>query len=86
MLEAIERVRQMELLFDRLQKIINDNPDAIREDASVQIMLQSLVQYYESGQWQQDYELDGKGLFPQCLKRGILAQDAIYDFLDAINK
>lgn len=38
----------------------------------------------ESGQWLQDYELDEQGLLPQSLKRGVLAQDAVYDFLEEV--
>ncbi len=82
--EAANRVRQMERYFDALQKAADENPDGFREDASIQTMLRSLVRYYESGQWLQDYELDEKGLFPQHMKRGVLAQDAVYNFLDRI--
>lgn len=79
MQEAINRIRRMEACFDRLQSIAD-------EDAVSREMLQTLTQYYESGQWLQDYELDEKGLLPQDMKRGILAQDAVYDFLDRINR
>ena len=83
--EAADRIRQMELYFDMLQKMENKNPEALREDVSIKAILQTLTQYYESGQWLRDYELDEKGLLPQNLKRGVLAQDAVYDFLDRIN-
>lgn len=80
--EAIDRIRQMEQNFDKLQKAVNINPAAILENASLNELLQNLTQYYESGQWLHDYELDEKGLLPQSLKRGVLAQDAVYDLLD----
>ena len=79
---AINRVRQMELCFEALQSTAEEHPDAIREDDSLKAALQSILQYYESGQWLQDYELDEKGLFPKNMKRGVLAQDAVYDLLD----
>lgn len=82
--EATERVRQMELYLDMLQKVVNVNPDALREDASIKAILEILTQYYESGKWLQDYELDEKGLLSQNLKRGVLEQDTIYDFLERI--
>ena len=82
--EAVERIRQMELYFEMLQKIESKNPQALREEDSIKESLQTLTQYYESGQWLHDYELDEKGLLPQNLKRGVLAQDAVYDFLDRI--
>lgn len=76
----------MELYFDMLQQAANSDPHSLREDVSLKAVLQTLVQYYESGQWLRDYELDEKGLLPQNLKRGVLAQDAVYDFLDRISK
>ena len=84
--EAIDRIRRMEACFDRLQSIADEDAETLREDAVSREMLQTLTQYYESGQWLQDYELDEKGLLPQDMKRGILAQDAVYDFLDRINR
>ena len=82
--EATDRIRQMEAYFDMLQKAAAANPAVIREDASHKELLRILMQYYESGQWLHDYELDEKGLLPQNLKRGVLAQDAVYDFLGRI--
>ena len=82
--EAIQRVRQMEQYFDMLQDVMCKNPEALQEDVTVKEMLQSLIEYYEGGQWLQDYELDEKGLFPKDLKRGVLAQDSMYDLLEQI--
>ncbi len=82
--EAVERVRQMEQYFDMLQKVANKKPAVLREDISTKAMLDILTRYYEGGQWLQDYELDEKGLLPEDLKRGVLAQDTLYDFLNWI--
>ena len=82
--EAAERIRQMEEVFDALQKAADTNPAAMREAASLKEMLRILTQYYENGQWLRDYELDEKGLLPQGLKRGVLAQDAVYELLGKI--
>lgn len=84
--EAVERISLMEQYFERLQKTEKENPAALREDPSVNTMLQTLTGYYESGQWLRDYELDEKGLLPRDLKRGVLAQDAVYHFLDRIGE
>ena len=77
MKEAIERVRRMERCFDTLQQMAAENPDAID-----QVLLGELRAYYEGGQWLQDYALDEQGCFPADLKRGVLSQDGVYDFLE----
>lgn len=82
--KAINRIEQMESYFDILQSIAKGNPSAIHQDSSARNMLQILTEYYESGQWLQDYELDEQKLLPQNLKRGILSQDSLYDFLNQI--
>ena len=66
--QTADRIRQMEFYFDMLQKVASENPNALREDTFVKASLQALTQYYESGQWLRDYELDEKGLLPPNLK------------------
>ena len=82
--QAVKRVRQMERLFDMLQKSMCEDPNGFREDASFAEGLRILTEYYQSGQWLKDYELDEKGLFPNDLKRGVLAQDSVFDFLERV--
>ena len=47
-------------------------------------MLFSLIEYYESGQWLCHYELDEKGLLPKGIKRGVLSQDELFNFLEEL--
>lgn len=83
--EAPERIREMEQIFDALQTAAADNPAALRVDALLNEQLLRLTRYYESGQWLRDYELDEAGLLPADLKRGILSQDAVFDFLEQVS-
>ena len=80
--DAVDRIRRMEQIFDMLREAVGKDPAAICEDTALREMLRDLVRYYEGGQWHKDYELDEIGLLPQNLKRGILSQDAVYDFLE----
>lgn len=73
--EAIDRIKQMEACFDALRAGTSPDPEA----------LGILTAYYESGQWLRDYELDEQGLLPKELKRGVLAQDAVYNFLEELS-
>ena len=68
---AIERITRMEEVFDVLRA------DPARED-----LRRELAAYHEGGQWLHDYELDEAGLLPPDLKRGVLAQDGVYNFLN----
>ncbi|MBQ3010573.1 MAG: GNAT family N-acetyltransferase [Oscillospiraceae bacterium] len=78
----IARVSDMERCFDRLQKAVADDPTAIEKNLELWVMLQRLRGYYESPRWMQDYEADEQGRLPSDLKRGVLAQDALFDFLE----
>lgn len=82
--DAIDRIRQMEALFDTLEGMFAADPDASRRNPRFQQLLTSLTEYYEGGQWLQDYLLDEQGLLPRDLKRGILAEDTVYNFLSDI--
>jgi len=76
-----ERVRAAEAAFDALLKAEKEMPGALTGDAELARTLRELTDYYEGGLWLRDYEADEAGLLPAELKRGILSQDALYDFL-----
>ena len=80
----IERIQRMEQYFDQLQEAVHRDPTAIDNDPILQTLLSELLAYYEGGQWLQDYELDEQGGLPVGLKRGVLSQDAVFDFLTEI--
>ena len=80
--ETIERIQWLEHCLDELQKAAKADPALIRESGRLKEYFQNLIQYIESGQWLRDYELDEKGYLPHNLKRGILAQDMLYNFLE----
>ena len=82
--DAIDRIRQMEALFDTLAAMFAANPDTAYRDPRFQQWLTQLTEYYDGGQWLQDYLLDEQGLLPRDLKRGILAEDTVYNFLSDI--
>lgn len=84
--EAIERIARMEQCFDALQAAAAEKSGALWEDAALKERLRQLTAYYESGRWLQDYELDEQGLLPKDLKRGVLSQDGVHDFLERVGK
>lgn len=73
---AIDRIRQMEALFDKLQQSANGGESGLSQSD-----LQVLIDYYESPLWRYDYNLDEQGYLPAGLKRGVLSEDGIYNFL-----
>ena len=83
--DILERVAQMEQLYDGLLEALDRDPAAAREDPAVRAQLRLLTDYYESGIWLRDYESDERGELPPDLKRGVLSQDGLYDLLEAWN-
>ena len=71
----IQRIEQMEKIFDKVQNGIAEN------NVSIEEMVLELKIYYESGLWLSDYEADERGELPVGLKRGVLSQDGLYDLL-----
>ena len=69
-LDRIERVEKYERLFNEAS--VSRDPEKLR----------LLDAYYSSGEWMEDYEADERGELPPDLKRGVLAQDALYDLLE----
>ena len=67
-------MKEMESLFDRL--LLAPDKEGLRR----------LTEYYEGGKWMYDYRLDELGLLPADLKRGVLSQDGVYNFLMQLDR
>ena len=81
----INRIQQMESIFDQVLNALKDKPEFCNE-SSIRESAHRLIDYYESGQWLQDYEADERGELPADLKRGVLSQDGIYNMLCEIDQ
>ena len=79
--KTVARIQQMDALFDILLQAEKARTLYCKGNEAGK-RLPGLVRYYENGQWLEDYELDEAGVLPQWLKRGVLAQDSVYDFLE----
>lgn len=76
MKKNIERIEHMEVLFDAARAALEAG-----EIKTLRTMLPELGAYMESGAWLEDYEMDERGELPMEMKRGVLAQDGLYDLL-----
>ena len=70
--ERIRRITQMERLLDLA--LAGGGTEEIRN---------TLADYYFGPLWREDFEADEAGLLPKDLKRGVLSEDALYNFLCA---
>lgn len=77
----IERITEMERIFDALLLAARESPEKLRSDPETTKMLNTLLRYYEGGVWLKDYEADEKGLLPKDLKRGVLSEDGVYNLI-----
>lgn len=85
MKETINRIKNMESVFDFLQKMVKEKSVSVCSEDWFRIHLNKLLAYYEGGQWLADYQLDEQGMLPKNLKRGVLSQDGVYNFLAYIS-
>ena len=81
---AIKRIEHMEKMFDEVQAAFKSDNNFF-ENESFERKISLLTQYMESGQWLRDYSLDEKGELPKDLKRGILSEDGLYNFISDID-
>ncbi|MBR5093936.1 MAG: DUF4298 domain-containing protein [Oscillospiraceae bacterium] len=81
---AVERVREMERLFDLVSAALRQGPERLAED-DCRRAAERLRAYMDSGDWLRDYQLDEAGVFPAELKRGVLSQDGLYDLLTELD-
>ncbi|MBQ6850425.1 MAG: DUF4298 domain-containing protein [Oscillospiraceae bacterium] len=86
MKSTIDRIKNMEAVFDFLQKMVREKTVSVYKEDWFKIHLNNLLDYYENGQWLADYQLDEQGLLPENLKRGVLSEDGVYNFITDISE
>jgi len=82
--EATLRVSEMEEIFDCLCRGFKESPDTFFEREENKEKLKKLTDYYESEDWLFDFTLDSEGLLPKTLKRGVLSEDGVWNFLELV--
>lgn len=83
--KTIQRINQMEYLYEIVSQVILKNPECYHKNTIIQAMIDKLIDYYDH-EWLEDYACDERNELPKDLKRGILSQDGLYDLLSLINK
>jgi len=88
---TIARVHKMEQYLDEILAefhSVEESKDVgiLGENATVQSKIETLKAYYDSGLWLHDYECDEQGELPTDLKRGVLAEDTLYNLLTGIDE
>ena len=83
--ERLLRIIKMDRYFDELLAENLRTRGLYSASKTLQNKLNALKSYYQNGLWLQDYESDERGELPRGLKRGILSQDALYNFLSDID-
>ena len=75
--EQVERIRQMEEIFDRSAQALDELQYGLERYLENREDMKILKKYY-SGLWLKDYEDDENGKIPD-MKKGVLSQDGLYD-------
>ena len=77
----IARISRMEEILDKSGKAVRDLKEALDRYVALEEEIRELELYYTGGQWQNDFADDEAGKFPRDLRRGVLSEDAVFDFL-----
>jgi len=76
--ERIERIKKMEEKLDEVTPKIRAFEESLENMKKVFEDMKILSDYY-SNEWKKDFEADEEGKIPKDLKRGVLAEDTLYD-------
>ena len=77
----IARIYRMEEILNRSSQAVRDLQQALDRYVALEEEIRELERYYAGRQWQKDFADDEAGKLPRDLKRGVLSEDAVYDFL-----
>lgn len=79
--ERVERIQAMEERLDRCVEATARLSAACEEWKETLEDSRILEDYYQGGDWMEDYEADERGELPDDLLRGVLSEDAVYDYI-----
>ena len=77
----LARIYRMEGILNKSGKAVRDLQEALDRYVSLEEEIRELELYYTGGQWQKDFADDEAGKLPRDLRRGVLSEDAVFDFL-----
>jgi len=78
-----KRIRQMERHLKHASAALKRLSSALDKYDEAKADIAALSDYYGSDLWKQDLADDEAGLLPKNLKRGVLAEDSIWNVLEA---
>ena len=81
-MKQIERIHHYESLLERVKQANDVMERALEAFEKVEPLCEELSEYLNSKEWKKDFEDDEAGRLPPFLKRGVLAEDGIYNVLD----
>ena len=85
-MNIVERVRQMERHLDDVLDAFYIRKVSLKDCPEIQEKITLLENYYDSGEWLKDYDRDARGELPEGMKRGVLAQDTLYNLFSDIRE
>ena len=77
----VARIYRMEEILDKSCKAVRDLQEALNRYVALEEEIRELELYYTGGQWQKDFADDEAGKLPRNIRRGVLSEDAVFDFL-----
>ena len=81
--DRIKRVSYMEMIFDNASALLDRSDKDPSALLAYEPKIRELEGYYESTLWRRDFKADEAGKLPKNMKRGILSEDCLYDFLES---
>ena len=77
-----KRISYMESILDNATELMDNIENAIKKFEDYQTEVDKLEKYYESQAWKDDLAMDEEGAISPGLKRGVLSEDGVYNFLE----
>lgn len=81
-----EAISEMESKYQMIQQACIQMNQVLSVWKKAEESAEDLLEWYQSDQWMEAYELDENGQLPASLKRGCLSQDGIYNLLEEMNE
>ena len=77
----VKRISRMEEVLEEGTRVVKELEMALDRYEAYSGNIRELEAYYTDGRWKNDFTDEEAGRISSAVKRGVLSEDAVYDFL-----
>lgn len=79
--QRLKNITEKEAILNKIKTFLGEANNFLEKWEQIEKEHPSLMAYYHSEQWQEDFEASNQGEIPKSIPQGVLSEDGVYNTL-----